>query len=89
MSGRSRTQIETLDAADKTPSPAGREESETSKEGRERTLTHRPEAPECGARSYSRTNWIGNYAWNELPQPQVDFTFGLSNLKPEPSSVSM
>jgi len=28
------------------------------------------------------------YAWNELPQPQVDFTLGLLNLKPEPSSVS-
>jgi hypothetical protein len=28
------------------------------------------------------------YALNELPQPQVDFTFGLENLNPEPSSVS-
>ena len=28
------------------------------------------------------------YALNELPQPQVDFTFGFSNLKPDPSSVS-
>jgi hypothetical protein len=28
------------------------------------------------------------YALNELPQPQVDFTFGLLNLKPAPSSVS-
>lgn len=25
------------------------------------------------------------YALNELPQPHVDFTFGLLNLKPEPS----
>lgn len=29
-----------------------------------------------------------DYALKELPQPQVDFTFGLLNLKPEPSSVS-
>ncbi len=29
-----------------------------------------------------------NYALNELPQPQVDFVFGLLNLNPEPSSVS-
>jgi hypothetical protein len=28
------------------------------------------------------------YTLNELPQPQVDFTFGFSNLKPAPSSVS-
>ena len=28
------------------------------------------------------------YTLNELPQPQVDFTCGLLNLKPEPSSVS-
>lgn len=27
-------------------------------------------------------------ALNEEPQPQVDFTFGLLNLNPEPSSVS-
>jgi hypothetical protein len=30
----------------------------------------------------------GIYALNELPQPQVDFTWGLLNLNPEPSSVS-
>jgi hypothetical protein len=29
------------------------------------------------------------YTENELPQPHVDFTFGLLNLKPEPSIVSM
>jgi hypothetical protein len=29
------------------------------------------------------------YTLNELPQPQVLFTFGLLNLKPAPSSVSM
>jgi hypothetical protein len=29
-----------------------------------------------------------DYALNELPQPHVLFTFGLLNLKPEPSSVS-
>lgn len=28
------------------------------------------------------------YALKELPQPQVDLTFGLLNLKPAPSSVS-
>jgi hypothetical protein len=28
------------------------------------------------------------YAWNDEPQPQVLFTFGFSNLKPAPSSVS-
>ena len=28
------------------------------------------------------------YTLNELPQPQVLFTFGFSNLKPAPSSVS-
>ena len=28
------------------------------------------------------------YTLNELPQPQVDFTLGFSNLKPAPSSVS-
>ena len=30
-----------------------------------------------------------SYTLNELPQPQVLLTFGLLNLKPEPSSVSM
>lgn len=29
-----------------------------------------------------------SYALNELPQPQVDLTLGLLNLKPEPSRVS-
>ena len=29
-----------------------------------------------------------SYALKELPHPQVDFTFGLLNLNPEPSSVS-
>ena len=29
------------------------------------------------------------YTENELPQPHVDFTFGLLNLNPEPSIVSM
>lgn len=29
-----------------------------------------------------------SYALNELPQPQVDFTFGLLNLNPEPSMLS-
>lgn len=28
------------------------------------------------------------YALNELPHPQVDFTFGLLNLNPDPSRVS-
>ena len=28
------------------------------------------------------------YTWKELPQPQVDFTWGLLNLNPAPSSVS-
>jgi len=28
------------------------------------------------------------YTWNELPHPQVDLTWGLLNLNPEPSSVS-
>jgi len=30
----------------------------------------------------------GAHTWNELPQPQVDLTCGLLNLKPAPSSVS-
>ena len=30
--------------------------------------------------------WV--YALKELPQPQVDFTLGLLNLNPDPSSVS-
>jgi len=30
-----------------------------------------------------------SYTLNELPQPQVLFTFGLLNLNPAPSSVSM
>ena len=30
-----------------------------------------------------------SYTLNELPQPQVLFTFGLLNLKPAPSRVSM
>ena len=29
-----------------------------------------------------------SYTLNELPQPQVLFTFGLLNLNPAPSSVS-
>ena len=29
-----------------------------------------------------------DYALKELPHPHVDFTFGLLNLKPEPSIVS-
>lgn len=28
------------------------------------------------------------YALKELPQPQVDFTFGLLNLNPDPSRLS-
>jgi hypothetical protein len=31
---------------------------------------------------------MGSYALNELPHPQVDFTFGLLNLNPDPSRVS-
>ena len=31
---------------------------------------------------------VERYTLNELPQPQVLFTFGLLNLKPAPSSVS-
>ncbi len=38
--------------------------------------------------SVRRASVAEPYAWNELPQPQVDFTWGLLNLKPEPSSVS-
>ena len=36
------------------------------------------------------TNFSGgcNYTLKDDPQPQVLFTFGLSNLKPAPSSVS-
>ena len=30
-----------------------------------------------------------SYTLNELPQPQVLLTFGLLNLKPAPSSVSI
>lgn len=41
-----------------------------------------------GPPAVSHETGLGNYALNELPQPQVDFTFGFSNLKPEPSSVS-
>ena len=33
-------------------------------------------------------NLYRNYTLNELPQPQVLFTFGLLNLNPAPSSVS-
>ena len=44
----------------------------------------RPQVAPIGTRSAEEL-----YAWNELPQPQVDFTFGFSNLNPEPSSVSM
>ena len=32
---------------------------------------------------------LNSYTLNELPQPQVLFTFGLLNLKPAPSIVSM
>jgi len=37
----------------------------------------------------SRTSpFAPSYALKELPHPQVDFTFGLLNLKPEPSNES-
>lgn len=36
----------------------------------------------------SNLNPTDRYALNELPQPQVDFTFGLLNLNPEPSMLS-
>ena len=32
--------------------------------------------------------FVSYQALKELPQPQVDFTLGLLNLNPEPSSVS-
>lgn len=40
-------------------------------------------------RAFSRLSGLtGNYALNEEPQPQVLFTWGLSNLKPAASRVS-
>jgi hypothetical protein len=36
----------------------------------------------------SSTGGAGRYTLNEEPQPQVDFTWGFSNLKPAASSVS-
>ena len=33
-------------------------------------------------------NESGNYAWNELPQPQLFTAFGLSNVKPRFSMPS-
>ena len=47
----------------------------------------RPSRP-SRARLMSCAQTLISYALKELPQPQVDFTFGLLNLKPEPSSVS-
>ena len=47
----------------------------------------RPE-PEGAGLYFVVLNDSSAYALKELPQPQVDFTFGLLNLKPEPSSVS-
>ena len=40
------------------------------------------------ARRICGRNFSLGQTLNELPQPQVDFTFGLLNLKPAASSVS-
>src|SRR5271165_600108 len=48
---------------------------------RERSCNH----AESGCQD---TRLVSIYTWNELPQPQVDFTCGLLNLKPEASRVS-
>jgi len=45
-------------------------------------------------RSLTATSWkltakSCSYTWNDEPHPQVDFTWGLSNLKPAASRVSM
>lgn len=40
-------------------------------------------------RGFCTFRFSTNYTLNEEPQPHVLFTFGLSNLNPAPSSVSM
>ena len=40
-------------------------------------------------RGFCTFKFSTNYTLNEEPQPQVLFTFGLSNLSPAPSRVSM
>ena len=48
----------------------------------------------CYSKNKSPAAWAGlledffSYTLNDDPQPQVLFTFGFSNLKPAPSSVS-
>lgn len=52
---------------------------------------HPPGARKCGKCQQSRGREGADryrYTLKELPQPQVDFTFGLPNLNPEPSRVS-
>ena len=45
-------------------------------------------APSAGRERPKNSRVPPAYTWKELPQPQVDFTCGLLNLNPDPSSVS-
>lgn len=42
----------------------------------------------CAKQGFTNSNLLAIYTLNEEPQPQVLLTFGFSNLKPAPSSVS-
>jgi hypothetical protein len=52
------------------------------------TAAQAPMRMQPPARNSVRDLKVCRYTLNELPQPQVDFTCGLLNLKPEPSRVS-
>lgn len=52
--------------------------------------TQKARGPTTAAPGYAigRRELLKLQALKELPQPQVDLTFGLLNLKPEPSMLS-
>ncbi len=53
-------------------------------------IGHYMEKAPRGAGSLLKSwRWVRIYTLKELPQPQVDLTLGLLNLKPAPSMVSM
>lgn len=64
---------------------SAREISEATQIGRTRKSQSPVATDRAPAKNPSSKN---GYTLNEEPQPQVLFTFGLSNLKPAPSRVS-
>ena len=54
-----------------------------------RSMRHEDQPPQGGGRDHRRVGDSSRLqTLNEEPQPQVDLTFGLVNLKPEPCTLS-